>query len=74
MLVAALPNDDSGIVSQAVDRLVELTAWQEENQREVAELGGPSLILQLVQARLRFVSTEDMSGSAEEYDIDLGPA
>lgn len=78
LLVAALPNKDATLVDRSLTKLCELTLWQQSNQRQVAELGGPSLLVQLVKSRLRFVQHAGSSNSATsgftvpvEEDVDV---
>lgn len=56
--VGSLPSSSPSVVEEALDRLIELTVWQEENQRAVAELGGPSLVVDLAKVRAKYLASQ----------------
>jgi hypothetical protein len=69
--VASLPSSSPAAVEEALDRLIELTAWQEENQRAVAELGGPSLVVDLAKVRAKYLAAQTQPPAAGPDGADL---
>lgn len=71
MWVAALTHKDAQLVDNAISQLCDHTMWQETNQREVAELGGPSLLVELIKSRLRFIQGSSVSLASADQDADV---
>ena len=69
-LVKRISNPDVGIADKALDELIELTMWQEENQREVAELGANSLLFGLIRSRIKYSAAP--AGAAQASPSDNG--